>query len=362
MMRAIRWHGRGDVRLDHVPVPPPPGPGEVRIAVAWTGICGTDREEWRHGPLFIPAGAPHRLTGVQAPLILGHEIVGHVVTVGPGVDALVPGQLVAVDPNLSCGTCWWCVRHEVILCPDYAALGLSADGGLAELVNAQARFCIAVDPAIDPATAALAEPVSVAVRAMRRGRLRIGESVVVFGGGMIGIAALVVARAGGAATIVVADPLPGRRELALRLGADAALDPTVDGFADTLRALTGGRGADMSVEAAGVPGAVAQALGVTRRGGRCVLVGLSATPSTLDTLRIAALEQELIGAMSHVWDEDFAAAVRLLERGALHADQVVAARVALEDTVDIGFGAVGRSDLPGVKVLVSPSIRKGAGG
>jgi len=91
-----------------------------------------------------------------------------------------------------------------------------------------------------------------------------------------------------------------------------------------------------------------------------VVVGLSAVPTTLDTLTFAAREQELIGAMSHVWDEDFAAAVRLLEHGLLTADQVVAARVALEDTVEVGFGAVGRSDLPGVKVLVSPTIGKGA--
>lgn len=355
-MRAIRWHGRNDVRLDQVPVPPPPGPGEVRIAVAWSGICGTDREEWRRGPLFIAGDAPHPLTGKQAPMIMGHELSGHVVEVGPGVTDPAPGTLVAIDPNQFCGICWWCLRHEVVLCPSYGALGFTSDGGLAEVVNVEARFCIAVDASVDPATAALAEPLSVAVRAVRKGRLRLGESVLVFGGGMIGIAALVVARANGAAPVIVADPLASRRELALRLGADAALDPTDAAFAEAVRALTGGRGADVSIDAAGVPGLVAQALSVTRRGGRCVMVGLSAVPTTLDTFRIAAWEQELIGSMSHVWDEDFAAAVRLLERGALHADDVVAARVALEDTVQVGFEAVGRTDLPGVKVLVSPGL------
>jgi (R,R)-butanediol dehydrogenase/meso-butanediol dehydrogenase/diacetyl reductase len=358
-MRAIRWHARNDVRLDQVPVPPPPGPGQVRIAVAWSGICGTDREEWRHGPLFIAGNAPHALTGRQAPLVMGHELSGHVVEVGTGVTGLVPGTLVAIDPNQFCGTCWWCVRHEIVLCPSYGALGFTDDGGLAEYVNVEARFCIAVDPSVDPATAALAEPLSVAVRAMRKGRVQLGESVLVFGGGMIGIAALVTARANGAVPVIVADPLAARRDLALRLGADAALDPTDAGFADAVRALTGGRGADVSIDAAGVPGVVAQALSVTRRGGRCVIVGLSAVPTTLDTFRIAAWEQELIGAMSHVWDEDFAAAVRLLERGALRAEDVVAARVALEDTVEVGFGAVGRTDLPGVKVLVSPTLAPG---
>jgi threonine dehydrogenase-like Zn-dependent dehydrogenase len=154
--------------------------------------------------------------------------------------------------------------------------------------------------------------------------------------------------------------LPGRRALALRLGADVALDPA--GSVDVIRGLTGGRGADVSIDAAGAPGVVTSALEVTRRGGRCVLVGLSSTPTTLDTLRLAAHEQELIGVISHVWDEDMAAAVRLLERGALHADQVVGARITLEETVAVGFEAVGRSDLPGVKVLVGPSLDAGGSG
>jgi (R,R)-butanediol dehydrogenase/meso-butanediol dehydrogenase/diacetyl reductase len=142
----------------------------------------------------------------------------------------------------------------------------------------------------------------------------------------------------------------------MRMGADAALDPADAASVEAIRALTEGRGADVSVDAAGAPGVVAAALDSTRRGGRCVLVGLSPIPATLDTLRIAAMEQELIGVISHVWDEDMAAAVRLLERGALHADQVVGARITLEETVAVGFEAVGRSDLPGVKVLVGPSL------
>ncbi len=90
MMRAVRFHGRGDVRLDRVPVPRGPGPGEVRVGVAWTGVCGTDREEWRHGPLFIPAGAPHPVTGRLAPITMGHE-VGR--TDLPGVKVLVSAGL-----------------------------------------------------------------------------------------------------------------------------------------------------------------------------------------------------------------------------------------------------------------------------
>lgn len=355
-MRAVRWHGRGDVRVDRVPLPPPPGPGQVRVAVAWTGVCGTDREEWRHGPLFIPADAPHPLTGMRAPVTLGHEIAGHVLDVGAGVTHVRAGDLVAIDPNLFCGTCWWCVRHMTHLCPSYASLGQSRDGGLAEQVLAEAFGCIPVAAGTDPATAALAEPLSVAVRTMRRARLALGESVAILGGGMIGIASLVAARAAGAGAVIVLDPLAVRRDLARRLGADLVLDTADPAAGDALRAATDGRGADVVVEAAGVAGAVATALGLARRGGRCLLAGLSAHASEVDTFALAVRELELIGVMSHIWDEDFAAAVRLLERGALRADDVVGVRVALEDAVEHGFAAIGRPDVPGVKVLVSPAL------
>jgi (R,R)-butanediol dehydrogenase/meso-butanediol dehydrogenase/diacetyl reductase len=79
---AVRWHARGDVRVEEVPPPPPPGPGEVQLQVRWCGICGTDLEEWLSGPLFIPAAAPHPVTGTAAPVILGHEFAGVVAAVG----------------------------------------------------------------------------------------------------------------------------------------------------------------------------------------------------------------------------------------------------------------------------------------
>ena len=167
------------------------------------------------GRCVIPVGAPHRLTGRQAPIILGHEVAGRIADVGPGVTGLRPGDLVALDANLSCGSCWWCARHQLSLCADYGAIGLSADGGLAEAVTVPAQMCLPVAESVGADSAALAEPLSVAVRGFRRGRLALDETVAVFGGGMIGVAALVVARAMGAGLIVVIDPVasppPARR-------------------------------------------------------------------------------------------------------------------------------------------------------
>ena len=116
------------------------------------------------------------------------------------------------------------------------------------------------------------------------------------------------------------------------------------------------------MEAAGTPKAAVAAIESVRRGGRAIMIGLSAEPTPVDFFAIAAGEREIIGSLSHIWDEDFAAAVRLLERGVLRADDVVAARIPLEETVTIGFESIGRTDLPGVKVLVSPNLAPGGAG
>jgi hypothetical protein len=131
-MRAAVWHARNDIRVEDVPAPSAPGPGEVIIRVGACGICGTDLEEYRAGPLFIPTDAPNPLTGRMAPLILGHEFAGEVVEVGRGVTEFRVGDRLAPDVLITCGSCFWCQRHQLSLCDSMAALGLMGDGGLAE--------------------------------------------------------------------------------------------------------------------------------------------------------------------------------------------------------------------------------------
>src|SRR5438132_4176971 len=114
-MLALRWHGRGDVRLDEVPVPSAPGAGHVQLRVSWCGICWTDLEEYRHGPVFIPVGKKNALTGRSAPLTLGHEFAGEVIAVGDGIERSRLGERVAADTLIFCGTCYWCARHQVNL-------------------------------------------------------------------------------------------------------------------------------------------------------------------------------------------------------------------------------------------------------
>jgi len=345
---ALRWHGRKDVRLDEIEEPPPPGPGEVRLRPLWCGICGTDVEEYRGGPHFIPSGEPHPLTGRSAPITLGHEFSGEVVDVGPRVERFRPGDRVAADTLIFCGECYWCRRHQVTLCERLAALGLMADGGLAGLCNAPERTLLPIPEGVSDEAGALAETLAVAVRALRRGRLAVGESVAVVGAGAVGLMALQAALASGASKVSVVEPLSERRRLAASLGADEVYAPEEAVLA-----------ADIVVECSGNAGAVRTAMDAARKGGRVVLLGIYGRPGTLEFLEVVGAEKEIIGSLSHVYDEDFAAAVSLLGRGVVRAEPLISDRVPLSRSLDDGILALMREPEEHLKILIRPSTVSG---
>ena len=354
-MRAIRWHARKDVRFEEVEDAPAPRPHEVCVRVEWCGICGTDLEEWEHGPLLIPVGEPNRLTGIKAPLTLGHEVSGTVVDAGREVGHLREGDRVCLDALIHCNECWWCERHEVTLCPDLGVVGLSAHGGLAERVTVPAGMCVPLPDQVGSDTGALAEPLAVAVRAMRKARLNVGDCVAVLGGGTIGLATAAVARAMGAGSVALGEPLAGRRQLAENLGVDCVFDPLEeDGLAE-LEKLAGERGPDIVVDCAGTPASGPMSVSMARAGGKAVIVGLCGRTSAISFADIAVGEKQIIGSLSHVWDEDFRVAVRFLELGLFRAKDVVGARIPLEDTVTRGFELLG-AGTDKAKVLVSPNL------
>jgi (R,R)-butanediol dehydrogenase/meso-butanediol dehydrogenase/diacetyl reductase len=349
-VKAARWFGREDVRVVDVPEPAA-GPGQAVLRVGWCGICGTDLEEYHHGPIVIPTGAPHPLTGGEAPLTLGHEFWGTVVEVGPGVLNIEGGDRVVPEVCLACGVCDYCRAGEPARCLRWAAVGLHADGGLAEYVAVSATSCAPLPDSLADDVAAFVEPTEVAVRAVRRGRLRLGERAAVIGAGTIGLLVMQTARAAGARRVYVVEPDARRRGLALSLGADWVADPADPSWQAELLEMCAGLGPEVVFECAGASGTAAASVAVARKGGRVVLVGVSNEPVPMPLMDIVVGEKHVLGSVQHDADNDLPAALQLLATGQVRARPLVTARISLDRIVEDGFNALS----PGgehVKILV----------
>jgi (R,R)-butanediol dehydrogenase/meso-butanediol dehydrogenase/diacetyl reductase len=325
-MRAVRWHGRFDVRVEDVPKARAPGPHEVRVRVAWCGLCGSDLHEYRSGPFRIPL-RPHPVTGQSAPIVLGHEISGWVDAIGSATPGLREGDLVALNALLPCGTCRPCLRGDVHLCLTLGHLGMSADGGLAELLTVPAAMVVPAPAGMRSDVAALAEPFAVAVRAIGHAGRPVGASCVVIGAGAIGLAVAIVLRAGGN-TVTLLDIAPQRLRHAGELGFQA-LDV---GAAETITLQ-----APVVFECSGADAAPDAAFRLAEPGGLVVLTGLPESPSTVDFTVVVLREVHVVGSMSHLADADMAPALSLLAEHAEEASRIVTARVPLGATVEQGL-------------------------
>jgi (R,R)-butanediol dehydrogenase / meso-butanediol dehydrogenase / diacetyl reductase len=352
-MKAARWHGRGDVRIEDVPRPTP-GPGELLLRVSWCGICGTDLEEYRAGPSLIPVDVPNPLTGRAAPLTLGHEFAGSVAARGEGVTGFRVGERVAPEVVLYCGQCYFCRRHEYALCLNWAAIGLMTDGGLAEYAVVPAFSSARLPDSVSDEEGALVEPTEVAVRAVRKSHLRLGETVAIVGGGTIGLLVLQVARAAGAGAVYVIEPRVARRELALRLGATAAFCPDSPDWQSEVREACAGVGPDVAFECAGAPETADLAVHTARKGGRIVLVGIHPGRVPLSTLDVIVGEKRLVGSVQHHYDEDLPTAVQLLAEGKVRVRPLITGREPLERVVAAGFRALSEHPEQHLKILISP--------
>jgi (R,R)-butanediol dehydrogenase/meso-butanediol dehydrogenase/diacetyl reductase len=345
-MIALRWHARGDVRLEDVAPPAAPVPGEVQLRIEWCGICGTDVEEWKEGPFLMPETGPHPLTGQQTPITLGHEVAGTVVAVGDGVTRFGLGDRVAVDGLMYCGHCRECRRHRVNLCEQQAQVGFSRDGGLQELTNVPASACLRIPVGAASEAGAVAETLSVGVRSLRQGRLQPGERVVIFGGGAVGLLALQAAKAAGAGYVTLVEPLPNRRAMAIDLGADETVEPPDQEAAPDLAA-------DVVLECSGRPAAIETAIAAARSSGRIVLVGITSARVPLPVWDVVVHEKAVIGSLSHVWDEDFAGALDLLASGSVIYEPLLT-RIRLSDALDFGLKALVERPSEHIKILVRP--------
>ncbi len=300
-MRAAVYRGPGDLSIEDVPRPPEPGPGEVQIRVTRAAVCGTDSAEWDHGPLLT-----------RPPVILGHEFTGEVLATGPDVADWTSGDRVVSGAGVSCGRCDWCQVGKTNLCQDYFTLGLHVDGGLAEYVNAPASTLVRVPDDLSDDAAALAQPLAVAMHAVRRSGVKSDEKCVVIGTGGIGAFIVAAVRAAGVTDLVAIDIDDGRLHTATRLGASATVNAMGLDLGDVVAGATAPNGAHVIIEASGAPHAPAAAFRAARRGGRVVLVGLQAAPREVDLFSLTIREVDVIGTLAHVLAEDLSESLEVL--------------------------------------------------
>jgi scyllo-inosose 3-dehydrogenase len=333
-------------RLTLTTVPDPEfGPHEVLIRVRAVGVCGSDTHCLETDPEgYILFSGPTSL-----PVILGHEYAGEVVAVGSAVRDLAPGHLVACEGMLYCGVCEACRRGQPNQCPRLEMVGFSAPGAYAELITAHEKHCFRVDGLAERygdvqlglEIAALIEPIACPFNGMfvAAGGMLPGSHVAVYGCGPIGLGAVLLARAAGAASIAAFDISPERCELALAMGADVAHDPRAlaaqgGSPAEVVRELTGGWGADMQIEAAGAAHATMPEIERSfAPAGKMVYLGRTGLepPVMLDVLM--SLASSITGARGHAGGGCFPGVIRMIERGIIDPAPMITARTPFDGVV-----------------------------
>ena len=324
-MRALRWDGPDEVVAVDVARPSVRN-GWVRVAVAYTGLCGTD--------LHIVSG--HHPRAVPG-LVIGHEISGTLAepSSDPATGDLPAGTKVVVNPLLSCGSCPTCLSGRPHTCARLALLGIDAPGGAAAEVAVPGGSLVPLPDDADLAAAAFAEPLAVAVRAVRRSRLAIGEDVVVVGAGPVGLAVALCARQAGAGSVRVVETAPARREVAAGLGLDVA-ESAPDAAAS------------VAFDCASHPAVAARLGALAAPAGRVVVVGVYPGLTPIDLQAVTFKELEVIGTRVYARD-DLATAARMITSGTFDPRPLLTRIVDVDDAPAAIAGLTSGRD---VKVLV----------
>ena len=324
---------------------PAAGAGEVLIEVEACGICGSDV----HG---MDGSSGRRLP----PIIMGHEAAGVIQEVGDRVTDWEVGDRVTFDSTVSCGVCHFCRRGDINLCDNRRVLGVSCDefrrdGALAEYVRVPQNILYRLPDGLSFEHAAMVEPVSIAVHAVERLPIHLGDVAVVVGSGMIGLLAIQAARAAGCGQVIAVDVEPAKLALALELGADEAFSPQDTDVVAEVRQRTQGRGADVALEAAGFEDTVSLAIEAVRKGGSIGLIGNLTPHVQLPLQAVVTRELTLYGSCAS--RGEYPACLEMISRGTIQVAPLISATVNLSDAAD-WFARLQAKEDGLMKVIVRP--------
>jgi threonine dehydrogenase-like Zn-dependent dehydrogenase len=315
-MRAAIFEGNGRVAIAERADPKISRPDDVLIRIAANGLCGSDLRALATPPEMV----------YDEGVIVGHEFSGTIEDVGDEV-TLEPGARVVVHPNIWCQTCWYCRSGHTNLCDRFVHIGSMRDGGAAELCVVPERMVYRVSDEMAFDLAALAEPLACVLNGTKQASIHPGESVLILGGGPIGLLYLILLKAAGASPLIVSEPAPHRARWARDLGADEVIDPRATNVQDVVRELTDGRGVDVAVDSVGalLPDAVAS----VRKAGRVLVFGLNERiEAVIRPVDLVYREISISGV--YIARGTFPLAVKLLTENKLGFDRLVTHRLGLE--------------------------------
>ncbi|MGO9062914.1 MAG: zinc-dependent alcohol dehydrogenase [Candidatus Binataceae bacterium] len=313
--------------LEVTEIPDPiAGPGEVVVRVRNCGICGSDLHAAQWG--VLPAGT-----------IMGHEFSAVVDELGAGVSGFEPGESVMVVPMINCGECDFCRTGQALLCTKQTGIGFEAPGAYAEKVRTRPGVLLKMPAGLSHRAAATVEPAVVGLHGLHRAKLLVGETCVVMGAGPIGLMTTMWARFAGARAVVVSEMAEGRRAMALRMGADAVVNPRVQSPVQELIKMTGD-GPDVVFECIGVPGTIEEAIRFVRKGGRVVVMGACGEADKITPMRALRREVDLRFS-SGAELREFQTTMALLASGRISTDPMITHAVGIDD-LPRAFAALSR--------------------
>ncbi|KAE9371972.1 GroES-like protein [Stipitochalara longipes BDJ] len=366
-IRALRFHGKNDIRIENVTAQSC-GDDEIRVKVAYCGICGSDVHEYLGGPIFPPQpGQKNPHTGAELPIIMGHEMSGTILQIGSSITGFKVGQKVAINPSLDdrhhgkepCGIC---KSGRLNLCKSWATYGMSAHGGgFADEIVVKPFSCIPLPEGVSLKAAALAEPLAVASHMIRISGFKTGQDVLILGGGPIGLALLLLLKSKGARKVIVSEVAETRSLQATKFGADLVVNPLVksidgcnsDPVLDAVDRIVGD-GVDIAFDATGIQSTLDTALAVVKPGGVVFNVAIHEKPLLINPNSFSFTEIKLMGGICYT-NEDFKDVLEILASGKIRAEDMITSIVPLEKAVQGGFLELINNKAEHVKILIQPS-------
>lgn len=319
-MKSAVFYGKHDLRVEQSPMPQA-GAGEVLIQVKACGVCGTD--------VHIFEG-DKGAADTHPPCILGHEFAGVVAAVGEGVSDVAVGDRVCVDPNDTCGSCEFCKSGVNHFCQRMTGIGTTVNGGFAEYVAVRAKQVYHLADGTSYEQGAMAEPVACCLHGIDMCDIHPGDTALVIGGGMIGLIMLQLAKLAGAARVILSEPAAAKREMALRLGADAVIDPAAEEVSSALARLGAGQ-VRCVIECAGLPATMAQAISLVGKKGTVMMFGLTKPDDTIPLKPFEVFQKEITLRASYINPYTQGRAVALINTGKVDVSSMVLPPIGLEE-------------------------------